>query len=253
MKAEICMWWWDSGELALGRRPSIAGVMIKSPELAALLCFLSFLLSPSAAFPACIGPFLHHIDFYGVIYSEQGFCLLCGCNAPHMHCYRNNLIQSAWNPKHQAVHSQKSIWPKPCFFVLPLLDLRAQEIISGWVLPIPLHALSCSHLAALLLGTDRYLWGLVAFQRPLVQLRHGTWTGYECEKGGGCVAPCCVTARPWFHTWRGWLMLDLRSLQLSFSPSSVLIFRCSSLPQTVQWDCFGDLPRNRMREQIRLK
>lgn len=70
---------------------------------------LPLLFSASAAFLACVGRLLHRIDFYGVIYSEQEFCLLCTCNAPHMHYYRNNLIQSAWDFKHR---SQKNIWPK---------------------------------------------------------------------------------------------------------------------------------------------
>lgn len=71
------------------------------------------------------------IDFYTVIYSEQGFCLLCICNAPHMHYYRNNLIQSAWDFKHSVFHSQ-NIWPRknPSVFVLPLLDLYTQELLA---------------------------------------------------------------------------------------------------------------------------
>lgn len=105
--------------------------MIKLPGLAALLCCLSLLLSASTARAACAACLFRCIDFYSVIYSEQGFCLLCVCNAPHMHYYRNNLIQSAWDFKHPVFHSQ-NIWPrnKPPVFVLPLLDPYAQELLA---------------------------------------------------------------------------------------------------------------------------
>ena len=114
------MWWSDFAEVALGKIPGIAGDRIKSPELAALLCCFSFLLSISAAFPACVGRLLHRIGFYSVIYWEKGFCLLCAYDAPHMHCYRNNLIWSAWDFKYRAVRSQKKHLAKKRAFLCSL-------------------------------------------------------------------------------------------------------------------------------------
>lgn len=112
------------------------------PELAALLCCLSFLLSTSAAFPARDGRLHHHVDFYSVIYSEQGFCLLCACNAPCMHYYRNNLTQSAWHFRHQADHRQKSIWPKKPAFLCSLCWIwKSRKYSLARALPVPLLAL----------------------------------------------------------------------------------------------------------------
>lgn len=111
------------------------------------------LLSTSAAFPACVGRLLHHIDFYGVIYSEQAFCLLCTCNAPHMHYYRNNLIQSAWDFKYRAVRSQKSIWPKKPAFLCSLCWIwKSRKYSPAGASPVPLLALPRFTPASSLIG-----------------------------------------------------------------------------------------------------
>lgn len=232
LKAEIFMWWWDFGELTSGKIPSIAGDTQNHQSWQP--CCAASPSSTSAAFPACVGRLLHRIDFYGVIYSEQGFCLLWACNAPHMHHHRNNLVQSAWDFKHRAVHSQKSIWPKNLRFCAPSAGSgRAGNIHQLECCPFRSSLFPNSHPAAPLLGTGGHLWeGLGAFQYLLVSLHHGTWTGYECENGGDCAASSCAAARrPWVCTWKGWLMPGLRCFQLPPLPHpSILIFRCSPPP-----------------------
>lgn len=177
--------------------------------------------------PAYVAHLLHRIDFYRIIYLEQGFCLLCTCNAPHMHYYRTNLIQSVWDFMHRAACSQKSIWPKiPCFCA-PSAGSEERETPVG-----PLLAFPHCHRAAPVPGTGGCLWeGVGASQCPLLQWCHRTWTGYGRRKGGDCAAPSGAAARPWLHTWKRWQMPSSRCFQLPLLPHpSVCIFRCSLLP-----------------------
>lgn len=135
LKAEIMWrWFWRNGSRKI---PSIAGDGIKisrigSPAVLPLLFPLNF-----CSFPAYVAHLLHCIDFYRIIYLEQGFCLLCTCNAPHMHYYRTNLIQSVWDFMHRAACGQKSIWPKiPCFCA-PSAGSEERETPLGPLLAFP--------------------------------------------------------------------------------------------------------------------